>query len=121
MKSLADRIFQPYKVTQQARQLVWNLIDKSPPMRFLIHDHDTKFSRTFDAVFVAEGIDIVLIPFCAPKATAIAERWVRSVRTECLDHLLILNERLWWLQFFDHMVSATERPALRDQLGNVGY
>ena len=62
-------------------------------MRFLIHDHDTKFSTAFDNVFVSEGLEIVLIPFEAPKANAIAERWVRSVREECLDHLLILNQR----------------------------
>ena len=62
-------------------------------MRFLIHDHDTKFSAAFDNVFVAKGIDIVLTPFHAPKANAVAERWVRSVRQECLDHLLILSQR----------------------------
>src|SRR5260221_463363 len=65
-------------VTQQARQLVWHLSDQPPKRRFLIHDHDTKFSAAFDNVFVAEGIDIVLTPFHAPKANAVAERWVRS-------------------------------------------
>jgi hypothetical protein len=80
-------------VTQQARQLVWNLRHESPPMCFLIHDHDTKFSAAFDHVFLAEDISIVLTPCQAPKANAIAERWVRSVREECLDHLLILNQR----------------------------
>src|SRR5215831_16689586 len=62
-------------------------------MRFLIHDHDTKFSTTFDNIFVSEGLDIVLTPLQAPKANAVAERWVRSVREECLDRLLILNQR----------------------------
>src|SRR5262249_51069563 len=80
-------------VAQKARQLMWDLSDESVKMRFLIHDHDTKFSTAFDNVFVAEGIEIVLTPFQAPKANAVAERWVRSVREECLDHLLVLNQR----------------------------
>ncbi len=65
-------------------------------MRFLIHDHDTKFSAAFDNVFVSEGVEIVLtpFPFQAPKAKAVAERWrwVRSVRAAWLDLLLILNQ-----------------------------
>jgi putative transposase len=62
-------------------------------MRFLIHDRDRKFTTSFDQVFISEGMEIVRAPFRAPKANAIAERWVRSVRHECLDHLLILNQR----------------------------
>lgn len=80
-------------VTQQARQFVWQLDESSIPMRFLIHDRDSKFTTSFDQVFVSEGIDIVRTPFRAPRANAVAERWVRSVRQECLDHLLILNQR----------------------------
>jgi len=83
-------------VTQQARQLTWKLQDRPPdvkPMRFLIHDRDTKFTRSFDRIFLSEGIEIVLTPYRAPKANAFAERWIRSLREECLDHLLILNER----------------------------
>jgi putative transposase len=68
-------------VTQQARQMTWELHDRDVPMRYLIHDHDTKFTGLFDTVFAA------------PNANAIAERWVRSVREECLDKLIILNER----------------------------
>jgi transposase InsO family protein len=82
-------------VTQQARQLTWTLQDRFPdkkPMKFLIHDRDTKFTRSFDRIFRSEGIKIVLTPYRAPKANAFAERWVRSLREECLDHLLILNE-----------------------------
>lgn len=63
------------------------------PIRYLIHDHDTKFTGLFDTVFEAEGIEIVDLPFEAPNANAITEQWVRSVREECLDHLIILNER----------------------------
>jgi len=80
-------------ITQQARQVVWELGETAPPMRFLIHDHDTKFTATFDQVFESEGMEIVLTPYRAPKANAFAERWVRSVREECLDHLLLLGPR----------------------------
>ena len=79
-------------VTQQARQLTWQLQEQDSPMRFLFHDRDTKFSGSFEAVFAAEGIETVLTPYRAPNANAIAERWVRSVRNECLDQILIANE-----------------------------
>lgn len=78
-------------VTQQARQLVWLLSDEAQSMRFLIHDRDSKFTTSLDQVFVSEGFEIVHTPFRAPKANAVAERWIRSVRQECLDQLLILN------------------------------
>jgi hypothetical protein len=78
-------------ITQQARQLVWEIQDQDRPLRFLIHDNDTKFSNAFDAVFESEGIHVINTPFRAPNANAFAERWVRTVREECLDHILILN------------------------------
>jgi hypothetical protein len=78
-------------ISQQARQLVWKLNDKDSDLLFLIHDHDTKFSQPFDAVFESEGLHVIHTPFQAPNANAIAERWVRSVREECLDHILIVN------------------------------
>ena len=62
-------------------------------MRFLIRDRDSKYSGTFDQVFRAGGTRIVQTPVRAPKANAIAERFVRTVRAECLDWLLILNRR----------------------------
>ena len=80
------------RVTQQARQLVWYLKDDPQDMAYLIHDNDTKFSSSFDTVFYSEGIKTVHTPFRAPRANAFAERWVRSIREECLDHILILNE-----------------------------
>ena len=73
--------------------MTWELHDRDVPIRYLIHDHDTKFTGLFDTVFESEGIEIVDIPYEAPNANAIAERWVRSVRGECLDKLIILNER----------------------------
>jgi transposase InsO family protein len=80
-------------VTQQARQLAWGLAERSTPVRFLIRDRDSKFTRDFDAVFQSEGVEIVRTPVRAPKANAIAERFVRTARSECLDWLLILNCR----------------------------
>ena len=62
-------------------------------MRFLIRDRDSKYSGPFDQVFGSTGIRIVQTPVRAPKANAIAERFVRTVRAECLDWLLILNCR----------------------------
>jgi len=78
-------------VTQQARNLGLNFSDQA--VRFLIRDRDSKYSGPFDEVFRSEGIRIVKTPVRAPKANAIAERFVRTVRAECLDWLLILNRR----------------------------
>jgi transposase InsO family protein len=78
-------------VTQQARNLGLEFADRG--MRFLIRDRDNKYSGPSDEVFRSEGIRIVKTPVRAPKANAIAERFVRTVRTECLDWLLILNRR----------------------------
>ena len=79
-------------ITQQARQLIWDLDDSSQPFRFLVHDHDTKFSSLFDNVFISDSINVIHIPFQAPKANSFAKHWVRSVREECLDHILIINQ-----------------------------
>jgi putative transposase len=78
-------------MTQQARNLLMDLDDRSRRPRFLIHDRDTKFSRAFDGIFRGEGIEIVRTPIRAPNANAYAERWVGSVRRECLDRLLIFG------------------------------
>lgn len=61
-------------------------------MRFLIQDRDTKVVTAFGRVLAAEGIETALTPYRAPNANASAEGWVRSVRAECLDHLVILSE-----------------------------
>src|SRR4029453_6375099 len=78
-------------VTQQARDLGLDFSDQG--VRFLIRDRDSKYSGPFDGVFRSEGIRIVKTPVRAQKANAIAERFVRTVRAECLDWLLILNRR----------------------------
>jgi putative transposase len=78
---------------QQARNLLMDLDDRGPRPRILIHDRDTKFSRAFDVIFRGEGIEIVRTPIQAPNANAFAERWVGSVRRECLDRLLIFGRR----------------------------
>jgi putative transposase len=80
-------------VTQRARQFAWTLREQPPRFRFLIRDRDGKFTRDFDVVFAAEGIEVVKTPGRAPKANAIAERFVRTVRAKCLDWLLIVNLR----------------------------
>jgi putative transposase len=83
-------------VTQQARNL--NFTHVLERMRFLIHDRDSKFSTTFDDVFRSEGIKVIHTPIRAPQANAYAERFVRTVRAECLDWLLILGRRhLEWV------------------------
>jgi putative transposase len=79
-------------VTQQARQLLWELDGRTPPIHFLIHDNDSKFTEAFDTVFRAEHIHVIHTPVRAPNANAVAERWVRSVRNECLDKVLIFTE-----------------------------
>lgn len=78
-------------VTQQARNLAVD--ERLENMHFLIHDRDTKFCGSFDTIIRSEGVRVIETPLQAPKANAIAERWVRTVRSECLDHLLIVSRR----------------------------
>jgi putative transposase len=80
-------------VTQQARNLLMELGDKDIRPQFLVRDRDSKFTCDFDEVFGSEGIRIIKALVRAPKARAHAERWVGSIRRECLDRLLILGRR----------------------------
>ena len=80
-------------VTQQARNLLMRLEDEGIRHRFLIRDRDSKFTRDFDEVFRSEGIRVIKAPVRAPLARAHAERWVGTLRRECLDRLLIVGRR----------------------------
>ena len=92
-------------VAQQARNLLMALNDGGGRFQFLVRDRDTKFTAAFDAVFVAEAIQVLTTPVRAPRANAYAERWVGTVRREVLDRMLILGCRqLRWVlaEYADH-------------------
>jgi putative transposase len=80
-------------VTQQARNLAIDLEQQELSIRFLVRDHDAKFTRGFDEVFGSEGGQVLRTPIRAPKANAHAERWVQTVRAECLDWTLVAGRR----------------------------
>jgi len=84
-----DRVW----MLQQARNLLMNLDDRGQRPRLLIHDRDSKFSRAFDALFRNDGFRVIRTPVRAPNANAHVERWVGTVRRECLDRLLIVGRR----------------------------
>ena len=78
-------------VAQQARNLLGVFGDQARTWSFLIRDRDAKFTRAFDDVWRSTGAEIILTPVQAPNANAVAERWVGTVRRECLDQLLIVG------------------------------
>ena len=130
-------------VTQHARNLLMNLGDHAEQFRFLIRDRDTKFTAAFDTVFTGADIRIIRTPVRAPRANAIAERFIGTLRRECLDHLLITGPRHLAAvleQYVEHYNThrphrslnqqppagrtppprgATVRPLRRDRLGGL--
>jgi transposase InsO family protein len=94
-------------VTQQARNVRWELNQHGVQARFLIHDHDAKYGGGSDRVFKADGMAVIRTPIAAPMANSHIERQIGSTRRECLDWLLILNrghlERVLtdWLEHYN--------------------
>jgi transposase InsO family protein len=97
--------------TQAARNLLMDLADRATTITFLLRDRDSRFSRAFDAVFTADSIRILTSPPGAPRANAICERMVGTLRRELLDRVLIVNEhhlRRILMTYLDHF--NTTRP-----------
>jgi hypothetical protein len=80
-------------VAQQARNLSMELTGEASTLKFLVRDHDTKFTASFDVVFAADGVRIVKTPVRTPRANAICERVIGTVRREVLDRVLIFGRR----------------------------
>jgi putative transposase len=92
LAGLTERPDGPW-TAQQARNFVFSLSGRDRPLEFLVRDNDGKFTGAFDTVFNTEGIRVIHTPVRAPKANAVAERFVGTVRRECLDWILIANRR----------------------------
>jgi transposase InsO family protein len=92
-------------VVQQARNVSSALAERARPVTFLIRDRDSKFTASFDEVFHSEGIRIIRTPVRVPRANAFAERFVGTIRRECLDRMLIFHRRQLEVvlsEFLDH-------------------
>jgi putative transposase len=130
-------------MTQQARNLLMDLGDPAEQFKFLIRDRDSRFTAAFDAVFAGADIRIIRTPVRAPRANAIAERWIGTLRRECLERVLITGPRhlaAVLCEYVDHFNThrphrslhqhppagrtpmrsgATVRPLRRDRLGGL--
>jgi hypothetical protein len=80
-------------VTQVARSFASDLEEAGRSFRFLLRDRDTKFTWSFDAAFTSIGVEVIKTPVRSPRANAFAERFVRTAREDCLDHLLIFDQQ----------------------------
>ncbi len=80
-------------VIQQVRNLTMMLAEGARPMRYLVRDRDAKFTPSFDEVFRFERIRTIRTPVRAPRANAFAERFVGTIRRECLDRMQIFHRR----------------------------
>jgi putative transposase len=96
-------------VTQQARNLSFDLAEQGRQAKFLIRDRDAKFTASFDGVFATKGIRVIATPIRSPRANAFAERFIGTVRRECLDRLLVFHRaqlETVLSEFFDHYKST---------------
>ena len=114
-------------VAQQARNLLMDLGERAAGFKFLIRDRDAKFGAAFDSVFTDIGARVIKTPVRAPRVNAFAERFVGTVRRECLDHLLIVGERHlrgvltdWQAHYNDHRPhQGRQQQAPNDQPDRV--
>jgi transposase InsO family protein len=106
-------------VTQQARNLSFDLAEQGRQAKFLIRDRDAKFTASFDEVFAPEGIRNIATPIRSPRANASAARFIGTVRRECLDRLLVFHRAQFETvlsQFFDHYNGHRPHRSLGQQV-----
>ena len=96
-------------------QPLMELDERANLFKFLIRDRDAKFTAAFDNVFTSSGVRIVKTPVRAPRANAYAERFVGTVRRECLDHLLVAGER-----HLRAVLTGYETATVHTRVGNSG-
>jgi putative transposase len=102
-------------VAQQARNVAWKIQEGALSVQFLLRDRDSKFTAAFDEIFRSEGVRILRTPYRSPRANSFAERWVGTVRRECIDHLLIFGRRHLeqiLIEFIDHYHRARPHQGL---------
>ena len=103
---------------QQARTLLMDLGERAGRFKFLLRDRDSKFTVVFDEVFAGSGTRVIRTPVRSPRANAFAERFVGTLRRECLDHLLILGEghlRKVLAEFARHYNGHRPHQSLREE------